>query len=111
MEREGLVAASLVEQTHRPDKNVYPLTRRYRKIMGREVFLLDETASAIWEINPEPGTPRSRPHDFDRLQATIAPFVNVWWGGDVFYASRFKGDTYRIDLGAGSAAYSAWART
>lgn len=83
----------------------------YREIMGREVFLLDDAASAIWQINPEQGTTEGRMHGFDRLQATIEPFVNVWWGGDAYYASRLNGDTFKIDLRTGSAAYSGWART
>ncbi len=79
---------------------------KHRQIMGREVFLFDDMTSAIWQIDPEQGTTSGRTHEFDRLQATSEPFVNVWWSGDDYYASRFNGDTFEIDLRTGSAVYT-----
>lgn len=83
----------------------------YRDSMGREVFLLDETGTVLWQIAPQQGTTRGRSHDFDPAQATTEPFVNVWWGGEAYHASRFSGDSFRIDLRSGTATYSGWART
>ncbi|RDE07349.1 hypothetical protein DVW87_06925 [Sphingomonas aracearum] len=83
----------------------------HREIMGREVFLFDDAASAIWQINPEQGTTDGRTREFDRSNPTIEPFVNVWQADDGYFASRFSGDTFRIDLRTGSARYSGWART
>lgn len=83
----------------------------HHEILGREVFLIDEAGAIVWQIDPEPGTTNGRQHDFDRQQETNEPFVNVWQTEGTFYASRFNGDTFRIDMTSGSATYSGWART
>lgn len=80
-------------------------------IGGREVFRFDRYGQVLWQINPERGTTESREHEFDRELATIEPFVNVWDANGDFYASRFNGDTFRIDMDTGEATYSGWART
>lgn len=83
----------------------------HREILGREVFLFSAVGRPLWQIDPEQGTTEGRAHDFDRGQATTEPFVTVWEADGAFYASRFNGDTFRIDLRTGSAAYNGWART
>ncbi|RDE06696.1 hypothetical protein [Sphingomonas aracearum] len=79
-------------------------------IAGREVFLIDHR-DVIWQIDPEPGTTGSRAHEFDPAIRTTEPFVNVYAAGDTFYASRFNGDTFAIDMDTGHATYVGWART
>ena len=79
-------------------------------IAGREVFLIDHRG-VVWQIDPEPGTTGSRAHEFDRTIGTIEPFVNVYEARGTFYASRFNGDTFAIDMDTGRATYVGWART
>lgn len=79
-------------------------------IAGREVFLVNHL-DVIWQIDPEPGTTGGRAHEFDRTMETIEPFVNVYEARGGFYASRFNGDTFAIDMETGYATYVGWART
>jgi len=79
-------------------------------IAGSEVFPLNHR-NVVWQIDLEPGTTESRVHEFDRTIEATKPSENVYRVGYAFYASRFNGYTFIIDLNTGYATYIGWGRT
>lgn len=80
-------------------------------IVGREVFRCDVRGAPMWQIAAEAGTTDSRTHPFDHATVTSEPFVSVFEADGNYYASRWNGDTFVIDMSSGKASYSGWART
>ncbi|MEG8058623.1 hypothetical protein QP150_19895 [Sphingomonas sp. 22L2VL55-3] len=80
-------------------------------IVGREVFRCGVRGAPMWQIAAEAGTTDSRTHPFDHATVTSEPFVSVFEADGNYYASRWNGDTFVIDMSSGKASYSGWART
>lgn len=97
--------ALIVFESASPDGAVH------REIVGRELFRFDSQSVQLWQINPEPGTTGARAHPFDRAVTTDEPFVTAFEAGGRYYASRWNGDTFLLDMAAGYAIFSGWART
>lgn len=83
----------------------------YRKIWGREVFLVDNLNQPVWQIDPEPGASDDLHRGFDPRRPATECFSSINLIDGSFYASRIGGDTFRIDMDTGLAVYSGWSKT
>ena len=83
----------------------------YHEIYGREVFLYNESNRPVWQIDPEPGASDDMYQNFNAARPATDPCVSIYTVDGRFYASRFRGDTFLIDMDTGHATYSGWART
>jgi len=83
----------------------------HESILGKEIFLFDEHDCPLWKINPEPGSTVGYSRVFDPSCTDVFDFVHISHEDGLYFAEKYNGDVFEIDLNDGSAKFTYWKKT
>ncbi|WP_395327270.1 hypothetical protein WBP06_10575 [Novosphingobium sp. BL-8H] len=80
-------------------------------ILGKEICLFDDNRCLLWKIDPEPGSTVGHDRTFDRSSTVVFDFVHISHEGGLYFAEKYNGDVFEMDIDNGSAKFAFWKKT
>lgn len=81
------------------------------EIFGKEICLFDDRGQLLWIINYTPGSTVGYDRVFDPSSTEIFDFVHLYCDNGSYFAEKYNGDVFEIDLNNGTANFVFWKKS
>ncbi|WP_134095325.1 hypothetical protein [Novosphingobium sp. PhB55] len=81
------------------------------EILGKEICLFDVDGRFLWKINPAPGSTVGYDRVYNPNSTELFDFVHLFCNDGNYFAERYNGDVFEIDLKDGTANYVFWKKS